>query len=432
MKKGIFALESVHFQTDAFFKSLVEELEKLRTTKIEIKDLFKSNHLDALMACIKSKTNISIVFSNGDVTGPAIYWPRVFGSNVLIDNGFKDMVNDGLNFDMHKDIKPILKAMDSVKEIGSVNLINSTVSGVYSKMEFEMMMPTSLFIGPSDFTVREVASAILHELGHVFTFLEFVSRTVSTNQVLSGLVRTLDKTATAEEKKAIFIKASDLLKMSKEEQDALVNAKNKNDMTCIVIKAANELSVSELGSSIYDVNSSEYLADQFATRHGAGRDLITLLDKFDKNQSWVKPSVGLYIVKGIVFITLAFYGIVITVSTMGGFPILLLILLICIQDKNNNIYDNPKARFDRMRMQNVERLKDRNISSEEKENIIESNVAIDLISKTYSDNLNFIEKIAYYLKPSYRNAHKFEMLQKDLEHMASNSLFESAAKLSTI
>jgi hypothetical protein len=116
---------------------------------------------------------------------------------------------------------------------------------------------------------------------------------------------------------------------------------------------------------------------------------------------------------------------------IGMFTAVTIIATILSKDGKDN-YDNDKSRMQRLKNQNTERLKNPKLSSVEKKLFIEQNESIDKLLKLYSDNKSVFEFIAYYIKPGYRTAKDYEDLQKSLEKLGSNSLFEKAAKLSII
>ena len=106
-----------------------------------------------------------------------------------------------------------------------------------------------------------------------------------------------------------------------------------------------------------------------------------------------------------------------------------LVFALC-QSKENEIYDRPNARFERIRQQLVQQVKENPDSKAVQEWVDQADRVRDLIcSERYSDELSWAEKTAYILKPSYRNAHRMEALQKELESFAYNDLFLSATKL---
>lgn len=439
MRKGIMSIvqESIAFQNGKLFEELTEAVTKLsELSGSDLPDIkfFTSDEAANLLALLKRHTGITFNLFNGEEEGPSMRPPNI-GYNHLFVNDYSKHVKKWLtDFDSFKDVRSLVNALEQPIVSGTVDLKNAKVSGVFGEMEIGLFMPRSIFLKNGPITDAEVAAIILHEVGHAFTYMEFLSRSVTTNQALAGMVRALDDSIPSDKRELVFITGAKLLSMTKEQTDALSRAKSKNEVSYIVLDAAVRESVSELGVSIYDAVSCEYLADQFATRFGAGRELVTSLDKFRRNsgwEKWEKPS-GYYLVSAIKLVASLGEVIFKSIMTFGMIWLVLLFSNVRSQSKRGFIYDKDKSRFLRIKHQNIERLKDKDISLEEKNKLIANNETIDMVCKYYNDNLTAIEKLAYYFRPEYRNAHKYEILQKDLELMASSDLFTHAAKLSTL
>ena len=426
MRQGIMAMESIAFQGNALFEELTAAADSLRGfgNTLEDRAYWNTPEVMAISQAIFKHTGIAFMLLDGEGPGLSIMAPALGHNSVLWSQEVKDRAERYMHVDLASDARFLMDCMQTPLITGQVDLRKGRVSGAYSKLTLIMLVPRSILAGDSPFTPEEVAALILHETGHGYTSMEFISRSVSTNQVLAGLVRSLDNTVPATTRRMVYAKGAHLLRMTEEQQLALYNAKNKAELTLVVVDAAIKESVSELGRSVYDSVSAEYLSDEFATRCGAGRALVTAMDKYNRTKwSPLKESSSWMID------CLSIVGVVAgNVLTLGA-PWLTLVFM---QDKQSNAYDKDKHRFLRIKMQNIQRLKDTSISQLEKRTLIESNETIDTVCQFCDDNLTFIEKAAYYLRPSYRAAHKFELLQKDLEKIGFSDLFTHAAKLSTL
>jgi hypothetical protein len=430
MRKGIMALESIAFQGPAFFEELTSSIETVRGfgNDLEINEYYTSKPVVEILKVIKRNTNITFIMLDAGRHGAFVMPPTLSAQNVLFTQVQKSRAKQDIGENESMDVHAIMNEMSVSVISGEVSLKKAFVSGAYEKMKLILCLKRSILFSDDIFTARELAAIILHEVGHAFTYMEFIGRTVSTNQVLAGMVRAMDGTTPAEKRTLVFARGSKLLRMTQEQQAAMLNSKNAKEVAWVVLDNAIQTSVSELGASVYDVTSCEYLADEFATRHGAGRDLVTGLDKLYNHPNFEKVTAQYFYTEAISFAIMAVMGLFIGAVTFGTFWL----ALIFIPDKNGVTVDSKKSRFLRIKYQNTQRLKDKTISAEEKKTLIESNATISLVCSYHDDNLNFLEKAAYYLRPSYRNAHKFELLQKDLEYLASSSLFDSAAKLSLL
>lgn len=440
MRTGIMshvATESIAFQDGKLFQELTGAIERLDgVNKAMGKDkYFLSEPVIEISRVLKKFTGITFVMEDGTDTGPAMMPPRIDNKHVFWNNELRevmDMYPDLI--DAYSDIRPLLKKMDTEILNGTVDSRAAKVTGVFEKLDIQLFMPIDLMKSRSNYTAQEVAAIILHEVGHAFTFFEFITRSITTNQVLSALIRCNDKTMPSDKRKILFTKGADLLRMTREQRDALEKSKTENEICVIVIDSAITLSVSELGASCYDANSCEFLADQFSNRQRAGKALATGLDKLMRDVKYQnkKSSVTDYLIIGINWLAVILIFAALTIYTAGLIWPYMFFYLIFSQDKSENIYDSPKSRFNRIKQDCIVKLKDKDLTQADKKFYVETVETVDTVAKAYDDNLSFFEKMAYYLKPSYRNAHKYELIQKQLEAFASNDLFTASAKLSTI
>lgn len=433
------AAESIDFQDGSLFAKLAAAIDAMKDDadlqRVDDRTFFESRKANAIPELFKAGMGLNFSINViEDAVGPSIIAPLLDKNHVFWTESRRYNIDtDGMmnNYSGQKDVDDVMKLLNTKFVKGAVDLKRAKVTGVFEQMQFKLFIPRSHFAKRGIFTSQEVAAVIMHEIGHMFTYMEFLTRMVTTNQALAGIVRSIDKTFPADKREIAFIKASELLEMDNSQREALIGAKSQKELCCVVLDGAIQKSISELGVSLYDVNSCEYLADQFASRMGAGRYIVSYLDKLYRDYGIV-PNGAETLFVTIMKTVINIIAILMFSAFTAGLPLILIALMIASEDKQYNIYDNDKARFTRIKQQNIERLKDQSLSKEEKASLVEDNEAIDKIAKVYADELNFIQKAAYYLRPSYRKAHKFELLQKDLESLASNDLFHMSAKLATV
>lgn len=425
------ANESIDFQDGRFFHALVKDIAAIRA---DARDLIRltpkrfnlTPQVKKLLTTIKEFTGLMVVMENGEDSGPAMGIPFLNANHVLFDDELRETMDLYRHFNPDEDLEftigKVMKALGTKVIKGEVDLKASKVTGAFTLIENPLYYPMSMLLERT-YSCEENAAIILHELGHAFTFMEYATRTVSTNQAISTLTRVLDKSITYEKRVVIFERAAEQMKLDKVKTEALKNAGSAEQITVIVMDSEIEDSISELGFSIYDVNSCEYLADQFAARHGAGVHIVTGLDKLIRSYGTTRFIFMLIEWVFLIIAIIATFGLLIPFWLLG---------LVFGPSKEEQIYDNEKSRFIRVKLQLVERLKDVNLSPKLRENLIEEVKVIDEVAKHYNDNLGFSETIAYYLRPGYRNAHKYEMLQKDLERIGSSDLFVAAGKLKNV
>lgn len=418
------ATESINFQNKDFFNALVNQINKIRENKelakLDFDVFFKADDIHDLCKVVKKYTNILITLEEG---GPAIYTPQIRGNHIFNDKEFIAWVKEvqGNEDYVEGHIRSVLKKIKQRKTNARVDLVHGKVSGAYAEIELNMLMLKEMYVAPSKFLPEEVAAFMLHEIGHAFTYYEFVERGITTNQSLALLTTVLDS-RNITNKEFVFTEYAKTFDLDSEKEEALKKCNNVYALNLIILDQIIEESVSELGKSLYDVNSCEYLADQFATRFGAGKYLVTGLDKLRD---------GYKVIPFHLMIINCIVNVFVYISLLSVAP-LWFYLLIVTPDKKDEIYDNMHARINRIRLQNVEQLKDKKLSNEIRAILLKEIADIDLILSKYKDELNFSEKLAYVFRPGYRAAHKYEKLQKDLERIAGNDLFLLSAKLKTI
>jgi hypothetical protein len=441
LKKGL-ALEDMSLMDTKleFYDDLVEVIGKARTSIKTKKDrnsgLFSCGFVQDVQSCVKKHTGMSI---KEIVEGcPAIYVPTLGSNHVFqkeIFSRYKGQWEGEYN-----DAKDVLDQMARLKKTsmtGEVNAKKAFVSGIFSTIELKMMMPEDMFEG-KEYTDGEIAAIMLHEFGHAYTFFLYANRTILSNQILASLARTYEGSGSSEIRRVVFERYADEKKMSPDRRDALKKCKNPEELSVIYMSQEVEDCQSELGYSLYDVNSCEALADQFATRCGAGRDLASALNKIHIQYGMTDSGIwwGRLIGFFIGFLTNILLSFILApavfIALMFITDIFKVFGLIFGPDKRDEIYDNPFARLNRIKMQCVNRLKNDKIGKDEKERLLGDVESIDAMMVKYSDGLRLGEVAAWIFRPSYRQAHKFEMMQKQLEQIASNDLFASAAKLKMI
>jgi hypothetical protein len=430
------AVESISFQKGELFSDLIDQIEVIRfNTKLafmEPSKFFDDEKVTALSKIIQKHTNLDIVIIDDAGNGPAIFVPQLTANHIFNNKEMAQWAQDNIpGFNLQEHSETVLKMLNKPVIQGEIDLVKAKVCGAFEKMRTTMLMPQTLLAKGSQFTPGEAAAVILHELGHTFTFMEFVGRTLTTNQAIAGLSRFLDKSVDQGKRVVLFARAADELKMDAARKEALKECKTPEQLSTILLDQTIAKSISELGRSIYDVNTAEYLADQFAARQGASVELVTALDKLMSMGSplWLKAILFIQFLPFIISVIQAGFILIFPI-----FGLILVALIVYGQDKANEIYDNAAARFIRIKHQLVQQLKNKAIKDDDRKRLVQDVDNIDKIidDKGYIDKLDIYATIAYYLKPGFRAAHRQELMQKELERIANSDLFVLAAKLKMV
>ena len=408
--------ESILFQVNSqLFKELILSFKALQK---EAKDKISDSELVInISKIIKHHTGLNVTLNIAN-NNPQVTIPMVNKNNVLVNSVIRNVVSssDGL--------KIIAESKGAAK--GSVNLKTGEVSGIFSEVSSTIDMPTYMFT-TMQFTPEEISAIVLHEIGHLVVYYEYMSRTVSTNQALAGVSKALDKSGTVEEREAVLITAKTALRLKDLDAKLLAKSNNKKVAEIVIITNIVKETVSELGCNIYDVSTWEYLADQYAARHGAGRYLATGLEKIYKsigNISFRSTPTYLAMEALKVLLIISPIMLLITAESMLGLGMVLMML-----DSDNPTYDRPGERIKRIRDQIVENLKDKKLDKDDIERLNADIAAIDVILKEVDDRRQFISVLWDIVSSTSRKARNQESLQKELEDLIVNDLFVMASKL---
>ena len=284
-------------------------------------------------------------------------------------------------------------------------------------------------------TAREAADVFMHEVGHAFVAYELAFNTIQTNQILLALHKSL----VAKDQKLFEYSlkltekrigpSSGVYNELKEETDT-------NVVTTVVMAKIQEKRVSELGTAAYDKTTYEALADNFATRMGLGRELVTSLEKIHRLYGSPEYSGETRFIYNMIQITVATYFMLLgavlgsVLLMIAGAPLFFLITW-TVSDgaEYQNVYDKLKIRYKRVREQLISRLKVKSLAPELVKNILEDLKVLDKIidqAGEFNSILNVVGNIIYpsnWVLSSRKNA------QRLLEELASNDLFIKAAQL---
>jgi hypothetical protein len=163
---------------------------------------------------------------------------------------------------------------------GTVDLKNSKVTGDFANILCPMEITYDLLFH-KEATPEMVTTAILHEIGHPFTYFEFYGHMTTFNGALYAAVQQFVGANSREDRLKIIQMTDQKLGVQTEDSQSLADTK---DGTTFILTYARTFLLdrkSSLGSSVYDITLWESLADQFAMRHGAGVDAIKLDELFN-------------------------------------------------------------------------------------------------------------------------------------------------------
>ena len=404
---GRLVKESIAFQNTTFFDELTLAFDEVKNLKET--DVGDSEPIYRISKIIKNHTNLNITIDAENDYPPCIDIPNIDRNNPLINAAQRAIVNstDGLTM------------IESSNEVlhGTVNIKTAKVSGVFSDIKAKMYLGKA-FIQGNKYSSQELAAITLHEVGHLFTYFEFITRTVRTNQVLAGLSKILDGSENQEKREVALLSAKKALKLDKLDLSQLKDVNTKTTQVVLIHGVVKETRT-ELGYNLFAESSWEYLCDQFSARHGAGVHLATALSKIYKSQYNISyRSLAVYLVVEMIKVIL--------ISNLAFLGILFLVVMLDSQDGGG--YDLPSARLKRIRDQATQYLKNKQISDVERRRILDEIESIDKLLAEMTNRKQLFTYIHEFFSKRTRDERAYRKLQYELEDIAMNDLYVKAAE----
>lgn len=423
--------EAVAFQNPILFKELTLQIREMQEASSE--DLLVHPGAQKLEKIIKHHTRMKVKVEITKNDGPQIMVPYIDRNHPLIQQAIRNLVSSSDGIRIINNAEGLIR--------GGVDLKNSTVYGIFEELEGHIQMPVWSF-REAKITAEECAAMLLHECGHQYTYFEFMSRTVTTNQVLAGIAMSYDNAHTPQQREMILLSAKKILKLSDKDIDvkSLASSSSSKVVETVVIASVVKKSTSELGSNPYDASSWEYLSDEFATRHGAGVALVSALDKLYRQMGHISTrSTGVYVMVEALKIAAMVTSFALAATSNSAVAAIASRILewafgisIAIDSDSDKTYDKPSARMIRVRNQLVEALKNKSLSKTQQKALQEDLAYIDATAKRLNDRRQWLGVLYDFVIPSARRDRSQTALQKELEQLANNDLFAKAAELQAL
>lgn len=438
MKKFSLGLEVIDFQKDDIFDRLVEQFKLLRSKSYKDVDTIKS-----IESIIKERFGISVNLKYTSKT--QFMWLPIPGIPLPLPIPLPaspyvniDILNPNHVFLTEKDsklsnkyTKEIIQQIKAFKKQNIVDVKNAKLYGDISEIRQTIMMNKLL---KTLLSVEEETAVFLHEVGHIFTYSEQMTKMTSTNLVMLAASNLALSVKTPDEKKIIFKTYVDELELHPDTFNGLEKCKTTQETCLVYILNQSKISKSSTGSSLYDKVSSEQSADQFVSRLHAGRHLVTALDKintiyFGKRSFIPSAAKDIMVVFSMaeLFIILGYFTFHMPfILPIAGY-IVYRAFKFFDDSQLSTSYDTIKVRLKRIRQDLLTILKDSQEIDEEKKMIIDKIEQMDKIINKYSDNLTpYMDVMNKIFRIKDYTAYQ---IQRDLEDLAFNDLFIKAEKL---
>lgn len=415
------SMESIDYQNRTLFKELTAAVGYLVQLTPQEYEADKAKHFKVISDVLNHAFGFNCKFALADIE-PCILFYDAYINNVLNTQAARE--DHGTTAFIERYLQGSAKG-----HVGTVDIRRAKVSGIFSKFAFTVVMPEKFFrrmVPVLRLTPDQWAALILHEVGHFFTYCEYFSRTVTTNQALSALSKQLEGNGNIPLREIQIRKAADALGVHADAK-ALATAKNRIVEVALVTETI-EKSRSELGVSIYDDTASEYLADQFVSRCGGAAALATALNEVERSFGSSVPFMSTP-----TFMLTQFLSLVLTLypwTALVAAPVSLWYIAMG-GSLTGNEYDSLEVRFRRIKHDAVNRLKNRKLGEEDKKHTLRDIEQIDTILSTVKERTDWQTAVAS-LFPTYRKYRNTTQLQKQLEQLGNSNLFTRAAELTTL
>lgn len=304
---------------------------------------------------------------------------------------------------------------------GGIDKKQGRVSGFYSEMTLDIEVTTGMFKMP---TIMEehIAGVLCHELGHLFTYFEFLGTIGFGSMVIGATAKRVMELEGSKERKDIITFGNELLGVDSFSEDDLDKLAADPSQTHVVM-LRNYVSQPYLSSDTlpYDYRNIEQLADMFAVKHGAGKAIASYIEITGRaNYDKTSLSTSMFIFTGVVS------GAYRVLQAFGG-PAHAVAAL-CLSAPGIKLYDDPEARIRYIRQYLASEI-NAEATGADKEGVSRDIEAIDSILDNVTDRRRLLTVFWESIPGKHNSRRKQEIAAKQLESMIYNDLTYQAEQL---
>jgi hypothetical protein len=425
MRQDTFALEAIDFQLDKKFGlELERELEYLNTQRMS-KDALRRSRIGKIIEDFTGMPTTIIGHEEDELY-------MNYTDAVHKNHAFLTWQREWLENPQHAE--KIIK--DGSLPI-TVDLAKGRVLGIPKEWEHIIGIGAGLF-KIKGMTIPMIVAGILHEVGHWLAYYVWLSRTTSTNFLLTDFVSRILGTHDPIKKMEII----DEYRRAGVKNDVFavaVEAKRPEELQVVIISSEVKEARSALGIDIYDSRAWEQMADQYATRWGYGKEVVMLLETLYANygmNGWKWPAFSILADLAIIasFAMLAAGTVVLfaagnPLAIYSGFGAAVLLMGVFFGDHQTEVYDSIKVRYQAVRKQLIAKLKVID-NKDLVRNTIEDIQAIDAVIDRVYDHVGIFKFLHNRLGfINGRRNFRHTTTQKLLEDFANSDLNILVAKL---
>lgn len=329
---------------------------------------------------------------------------------------------------------------------GSLDLAKGRVSGVFSEIVNPLVVPAAAFTKDFPYSADEVAAVIIHEIGHVWSGYESIVNATSMNVIAATAAAALTNNKQDTVNVALVEESLSFLGVNaKETIEIARKAAKRDDAYVVILKSAmdarqhymNSYSSNRWTGAVFNTlsDTTEFLADQFAARHGASVALASFLQKASAaNPNW-KQSVNA--IASTVMASGLLASLALTAGPTGVIPAIFVLGITSTTvgiaslhgaDHSTTIHE----RLGLLKQDLVQILKNPKINPKHRKELLGDLERIEGIRKLSKENLTLSSFLSRHLIPSGRRAVKLRDFQRSLEELTNNPLFVASQKMRDI
>lgn len=309
---------------------------------------------------------------------------------------------------------------------GFIDAERGRVSGDFSKLPHKLVIGEDRLFS-SKYDCEEIATKIIHEVGHAYGYLSYAAVFAIRNAQLQSCLNAMHAEKDAGKYKLIIDRTRERMGLGASE----ILKKEGGDADKVFILAASEITedlVKKDPRGIYTYDTAEELADVFATRHGAGavlarlrlKDPHTAADRtyFERNRSRMFVMFVLWIAGA----STGYFGAVIFALLFATSTVDALVEIIRPEKTSS------AQLIGNIRNEMVQSLKEQGLA--DKELIRDIDLVIERLEMAKMRvNKDYFRELFNFFVPGRNHVIRVREYQDRLSGMANNDLFVMAAKL---
>jgi len=391
-----------------------------------------------LSAIIKKRTKMNVIVrlqSDGQDDGYFYAEPPLLDAG----NPFYELISKISSADERSHaIDRYQRAVRLAKEsTGWVDLKLGQVGGLLATLPCYLYLSRDL-IYDRNYSSEELAAMILHELGHIYSFFETLWYTSVSNMVISTAVDAMKTEADTTVRIKLVSQALGAFGTVDPEAASLIGgAADETSQRVLFLKTFEEGERQRVKQLVdrddtYNVRSIEFMADQFAVRHGA---TLALANAQHKMAMRTRSGYGInhssfLAAQAVRYALLA--GVSYVVPPLGLVIGVVASLLQAAQVANDDVNPDPIERLTRLKGDLVQLLKNTRLSPQMRKQILQDIEALDALRTTMKENGGLFRFIWRNVAPAGRRRSTLREMQKGLEDLINNDLFTQAARIRSL